>query len=43
MQDVLEIWPQTHGRRLLDPDNSPRHIQETRRYIQDFIRPDERD
>ena len=26
------------GHGPLDPDNSPRHIQETRRYIQDFIR-----
>ena len=25
------------GHGPLDPDNSPRHIQETRRYIQDFI------
>jgi glyoxylase-like metal-dependent hydrolase (beta-lactamase superfamily II) len=29
------------GHGPLDPDNSPRHIQETRRYIQDFIRLDE--
>jgi glyoxylase-like metal-dependent hydrolase (beta-lactamase superfamily II) len=26
------------GHGPLDPDNSPRHIQETRRYIRDFIR-----
>jgi glyoxylase-like metal-dependent hydrolase (beta-lactamase superfamily II) len=26
------------GHGPLDPDNSPRHIQETRRYIQDFMR-----
>jgi glyoxylase-like metal-dependent hydrolase (beta-lactamase superfamily II) len=26
------------GHGPMDPDNSPRHIQETRRYIQDFIR-----
>ena len=26
------------GHGPLDPDNSPRHIQQTRRYIQDFIR-----
>jgi hypothetical protein len=26
------------GHGPLDPDNSPRHIHETRRYIQDFIR-----
>jgi hypothetical protein len=26
------------GHGPLDPDNSPRHIQETSRYIQDFIR-----
>jgi hypothetical protein len=26
------------GHGPLDPDNSPRHIQETRHYIQDFIR-----
>jgi glyoxylase-like metal-dependent hydrolase (beta-lactamase superfamily II) len=26
------------GHGPLDPDNSPRHIQETRRYIQDFRR-----
>jgi glyoxylase-like metal-dependent hydrolase (beta-lactamase superfamily II) len=26
------------GHGPLDPDNSPRHMQETRRYIQDFIR-----
>jgi hypothetical protein len=26
------------GHGPLDPDNSPRHIQETRRYIQGFIR-----
>jgi glyoxylase-like metal-dependent hydrolase (beta-lactamase superfamily II) len=26
------------GHGPLDPDNSPRHIQETRRYIQDFVR-----
>jgi hypothetical protein len=25
----------------LDPDNSPRHVDETRRYIQDFNRLDE--
>jgi glyoxylase-like metal-dependent hydrolase (beta-lactamase superfamily II) len=29
------------GHGPLDPDNSPRHIQETRRYIQDFIRADD--
>ena len=29
------------GHGPLDPDNSPRHIQETRRYLQDFIRLDE--
>jgi glyoxylase-like metal-dependent hydrolase (beta-lactamase superfamily II) len=29
------------GHGPLDPDNSPRHIEETRRYIQDFIRLDE--
>jgi hypothetical protein len=29
------------GHGPLDLDNSPRHIQETRRYIQDFIRLDE--
>jgi len=29
------------GHGPLDPDNSPRHVQETRRYIQDFIRLDE--
>ena len=29
------------GHGPLDPDNSPRHIQETRRYIQDFSRLDE--
>jgi glyoxylase-like metal-dependent hydrolase (beta-lactamase superfamily II) len=29
------------GHGPLDPDNSPRHIQETRRYIQGFIRLDE--
>jgi hypothetical protein len=27
--------------RRLEPDNAPRHIQETRRYIQDFIRLDD--
>jgi glyoxylase-like metal-dependent hydrolase (beta-lactamase superfamily II) len=26
------------GHGPMDPDNSPRHIQETRHYIQDFIR-----
>ena len=26
------------GHGPIDPDNSPRHIQQTRRYIQDFIR-----
>jgi glyoxylase-like metal-dependent hydrolase (beta-lactamase superfamily II) len=26
------------GHGPLDPDNSPRHIQQTRRYIQDFVR-----
>jgi hypothetical protein len=25
----------------MEPDNNPRHIQETRRYIQDFIRLDD--
>jgi hypothetical protein len=25
----------------MEPDNAPRHIQETRRYIQDFIRLDD--
>jgi glyoxylase-like metal-dependent hydrolase (beta-lactamase superfamily II) len=29
------------GHGPLDPDSSPRHIEETRRYIQDFIRLDE--
>ncbi len=29
------------GHGPLDPDNSPRHIQETRRYIQDFMRADD--
>jgi glyoxylase-like metal-dependent hydrolase (beta-lactamase superfamily II) len=29
------------GHGPLDPDNSPRHIQQTRRYIKDFIRLDE--
>lgn len=26
----------THAHGVLDPDSSPRHIEETRRYIQDF-------
>jgi hypothetical protein len=29
------------GHGPLEPDNAPRHIQETRRYIQDFIRLDD--
>ena len=29
------------GHGPIDPDNSPRHIQETRRYIQDFMRADD--
>ncbi len=29
------------GHGPLDPDNSPRHIHETRRYIEDFIRADD--
>jgi glyoxylase-like metal-dependent hydrolase (beta-lactamase superfamily II) len=29
------------GHGPMEPDNSPRHIQETRRYIQDFIRLDD--
>ncbi len=29
------------GHGPLDPDNSPRHIQETRQYIQDFMRADD--
>ena len=29
------------GHGPMEPDNAPRHIQETRRYIQDFIRLDD--
>jgi glyoxylase-like metal-dependent hydrolase (beta-lactamase superfamily II) len=36
--EALDPQAVVAGHGPLDPDNSPRHIGETRRYIQDFIR-----
>jgi hypothetical protein len=41
--ESLKLQAIVVGHGPLDPDNSSRHIGETRRYIQDFIRVDGKD